>query len=121
MITIKQTKQIREQLELTHIIIFGLSSEGMQHVASHGKTKAQAVEAAEFANKLKKGLKWPNELCNTKPLNRICKNCAYWDEEKNPSVNYPERKDLPGWCGYNPTEIKRFDTAVACHHFEPNC
>ena len=74
-ISIKKVKEIREELQLTHIIIFGIGKDGKQYVATHGKTVKNSKEAAEAGNHLKKMLGWPDNLCKDVPLERICKNC----------------------------------------------
>lgn len=51
MIKIKEAKQIREKFEFTHLVILGISEDGAQHVATHGKTVLQAKEAAAMGNR----------------------------------------------------------------------
>lgn len=106
-ISIQKVKQIREELGLTHIVIFGMVEGENNYVASHGKSEIQGKEAAQYANSLKGQLGWPLQLCRTEPLKRICKNCSFWRKE---------------YCMYNPEPIRRDGLDIACgEHFEPNC
>lgn len=75
MISIKETKKIREQLGLTHLVIFGIDDGNTYHVATHGKTEKHARESAKAGNHLKKILKFPDHLCDDLPLQRVCANC----------------------------------------------
>jgi hypothetical protein len=119
MIIIKKAKEIREELGLTHLVIFGLTADGQQHVATHGKSKIHAKEAATIGNNLKKSLKWPPELCNTKPIERICENCDFWQRNKHdPGYRIPD--PFPGNCLFEPSKVRRVDKDIACDHFEPN-
>ena len=119
MITIKDTKKIREKLKLTHIVIFGISEGGKQHVSTHGKTKTDAIQAAEAGNKLKAHLGWPENMCNSKPLERICGNCSFWRyDEIGRETRIPE--NWPGKCHLEPYIIKRHEKNIACSKFEPN-
>ena len=77
MISIKEAKQIREQLGATHIVIFAIDKDG-NHVISHGESISQSKEAAEWGNKLKLALGWPLQLCKSKSLERICSHCDFW-------------------------------------------
>lgn len=54
MIHIEKAKEIREDLKLTHLIIFGVDEKGCQHVATHGKSKRDALLSANMGNHLKK-------------------------------------------------------------------
>lgn len=118
MITIKELKEIRESLGLTHIIIFGVDEKGMQHVATHGKTITQAKEASEMGNNLKRHLKWPEKLCNLKPLERICQNCTFWQRGYHRPGDVIE-SNMHGSCMYSPAKAKRFEQDNACGSFEP--
>lgn len=119
-IRIGKVKEIREELDLSHIVIFGISFDGSQQVATHGKTKVNAKEAANAGNKLKSSLGWPDNLCHSKPLERICGNCSFWKMKKiEPGDRIP--KPWPGFCYYEPTKVQRFEDDIACGHFEPNC
>ena len=80
-ISIKKVKQIREELKLTHIVIFGVDANGRQYVATHGETEKNAKEAAIAGNKLKSVLGWPDYLCHDKPLERKCGNCEYYEPD----------------------------------------
>lgn len=118
MIPIKKAKQIRVELGLTHLVIFGITPDGIQHVATHGDSKLNANEAANAGNKLKKELGWPLDLCNSKPIERICENCEYWQRNE---IHYSERipKPWPGKCLWLPQKIERYDKDIACCNLSP--
>lgn len=119
MISIKRIKQIREELQLTHLVLFGIDANGVQHIATYGKTKINAEQAAEAGNNLKKSLKWPEDMCNSKPLDRICYNCSFWKMKKT-DPGYPIPEFFPGKCFHDPSPIVRNENDIACFHFEPN-
>lgn len=117
--TVKKAKEIREQLDLRCIVLFGIDDDLGQHVISHGKDKINAVFAAEYANDLKEHLKWPKELCNAKPLKRICENCDYYRRNKvEPGDRIPS--NWSGKCFLNPEAALRKEQDRACKYFEPN-
>jgi hypothetical protein len=74
-IPIKKAKEVREQLGLTHLVIFGVDSDGVRYVATHGKSKVHAREAADAGNRLKSALDWPLHHCNSEPVERVCRTC----------------------------------------------
>ncbi|MFH1984789.1 MAG: hypothetical protein ABIL58_23355 [Pseudomonadota bacterium] len=76
MIPIKDVKDFREALGLTHLVVFGVDPDGVQHVATHGGTVEQAKQAADAGNHLKAALRWPSDLCKSTPLERVCGNCG---------------------------------------------
>ena len=118
MISIKKAKQIREELGLTHLVIFGVTSDGEQHVATHGKSKIHAEEAAVFGNNLKAELHWPMEFRKSKPLERICEHCDYWQRGYHrPGDPIPGNRQ--GSCLYEPMKVVRYEEDIACTHFEP--
>lgn len=117
MITIKEVKKIREQLNLSQIIIFGVDKYGREHVATHGRSKKDAIKIAEMGNSLKKKLKWPENLCDAEPLKRICGNCSFWQN----SYCRPQGENSNiGKCMYRPGVEKRLEEDIACIHMEPN-
>ncbi len=118
-ISIKQVKQIREDLRLTHLVIYGLSSDGAQHIATHGKSTADAKHAAEMGNEIKQFLNWPENMCKAKPLPRICENCEFWQRKQ---ISHSERipENWPGKCMYNPEPIIRYAQDISCGNFTPN-
>lgn len=120
MIPISRAKQIREEFGFTHLVIFGLSPDNVQYVATHGATVKQAKEAANFGNNLKRSMEWPEHECKTKPLQRKCELCTYWKRKKiDHSSRIPE--DWPGNCMFNPEPSFRYAEDRACNHFEPDC
>lgn len=80
-IPINWAKKIAEDLGYTQVIIHAYDGEtGIQHVTTFGKSMQDCKNAAEGGNVLKRMLKWPEELCTTKP-NRVIK--AKKSEGKN--------------------------------------
>jgi proline racemase len=116
MITVKQTKEIRELLGLSHIVIFGVTSDNNNLVSTHGKTVNQAKEAAHYGNVIKKALGWPLQLCKSEPLERICRNCDYYQWYK---PQFENQNALAGSCMYQPNPIDRKPKDRACSNFEP--
>lgn len=116
MITVKQTKEIREQFGFTHLVILGIDKNGTQYVATHGKSKKNANEAANMGNHLKKELGWPIQNCNAKPVDRICSNCDFWKRGYHrPGDIIKANQD--GECMYKPISISRFENDIACGNF----
>lgn len=105
MIPIKKVKEIRESLGMTHLVLFARDKNNIFHVASHGETQMDANQSAQAANNLKKHLGWPEDLCNTKPLLRTCRNCNSY-RPNNKECMLDEMAALPG---------------ETCTYFEPNC
>lgn len=119
MIPIKEAKRIREELGLTHIVIFGVNAEGQQHVATHGETRQNAREAAKAGNKLKAALGWPEDLCKAQPLERICKNCAYYKPDYGMwCFNGWSGDGSRGDCLVEP-KTQRVGAESGCRYFEP--
>ena len=94
MIKINEAKEIRDKFNFTHVIIFGIDEDGGQHVATHGKSKINANQAADMGNSLKKEIKWPVKNCNSKPLERICAHCDYWQRGYHRPVDSEGRRNL---------------------------
>lgn len=116
MISIKETKQIREQLGLTHIVILGIDKDNKQYIAIHGKSKVDAKQAAEMGNNMKKELQWPIQKCNDKPLERICFHCDFQKRGYHrPGDIIQENKN--GKCMFNPEPILRFEKDIAYGQF----
>lgn len=115
MISIKRIKEIREEFNFSHIVIFGFTKEnGEQHVATHGKTELDSIEAADMGNNYKKDLGFPESKCNDKPLERICNNCYSLQKCKLLKSEYHE-------CVIEPMKAIRDPEDKACSKFEPNC
>ncbi len=119
MIKINEVKKIREQLNFTHLIMFGISEDGSQHVATHGKTQLQAKGAAKLGNSLKNKLGWPKDECNSKPLERMCRNCDYWQRGYHRPGDIIE-ENMDGKCMFNVKPCKRMEKDRACNNFEPS-
>jgi len=60
-IPIKALKILAQHLKLTHIVVFGYDGKS-QHVASYGKSLEACSQAADFANRMKDQLGWPQIL-----------------------------------------------------------
>jgi hypothetical protein len=120
MITINQTKDIRKALDLSQIIILGISKDRTMHVSTHGETKADAREVAEMGNKLKTLLEWPKNLCNDKPLERICKHCSFFQYNYHVPGSRIE-SNAEGKCMFNPEPTRRKEEDRACNNMEPIC
>ena len=118
MISIKEAKQIREQFGFTHLVILGIDEEGKQNVATHGKSRANAKQASDMGNHMKKELHWPVQNCNAKPLERICSHCDYWQRGYHrPGDVIQENQN--GKCMFNPESILRYEKDIACSQFLP--
>lgn len=116
-IPVETAKQIREQLGLSHLVIFGVAPDGVQHVATHGDTEAQAREAAIAGNKLKASLGWPEGLCKSRPVVRECANCVYFKPDYGiHCVNGWSGDGSRGDCLVEPG-VKRVAKEHSCRHF----
>lgn len=118
MISINEAKQLREKLGFTHLVILGITDDGEQHVVTHGKTVIQAKEAAKMGNQLKKQLGWPSKLCNSKPLDRKCGNCSFWQRDPHRPGDTVE-EGTHGKCMSNSIPVIRYEPDMACRYFEP--
>ena len=118
---ISQVKTWRESINATHLIVFFILDDGSQHVATHGKTPKNAIEAANMGNGLKTTLGWPEALCHEKPLERICKNCTYYKPDYGVHCfNGLSRDGTDGHCLNKPTNARpRVLESDMCSLFEP--
>ena len=120
MISIRQCKDIRETLGMTHIVIFAVDQKGDQYMATHGDSRQHAREAAKAGNNLKKALGWPDNLCHDAPLQRICKNCAYYKPDYGyHCFNGWTKHGEDGECQVEPTRSKTAAEST-CRYFEPH-
>lgn len=120
-ISVAKAKEIREDLNATHLILFTIDGDGVQHVATHGLTEKDALQAAKAGNKLKKLLGWPEDLCKSKPVQRICKNCTYWKADYGMwCFNGWSDDGSRGWCRFEPQHVKT-DKDNTCGFFTPDC
>lgn len=118
-IEISQIKKWREQIDASIIVVFAITKDGMQHVATHGETAKNAKEAAQWGNSLKKTMNWPDKLCHEEPLERICKNCTYYKADYGiHCFNGWTGDGSNGFCLY---ENPRLNTMAdnKCARFEP--
>ncbi len=120
-IPIKKAKEIRESLNAKCLVIFTLDENGGQNVATHGKSRTDALQAATLGNELKTLLQWPENLCKSKPLERICKNCVYYKPDYGTyCFNGWTGDGSNGFCQLEPIRapVRAEET---CKFFEPNC
>lgn len=119
LITIAQAKAFRESIGATHVVIFAVSEDGAQHVATHGLAPKHAREAAKVGNKLKAALGWPDGLCHDKPVERICKNCAFWKADYGMHCfNGWTGDGTEGHCHLEPRREHTLHRNT-CQHFQP--
>lgn len=117
-IPIATVKEMRERLGATHLVLFAVDADG-QHVATHGESEQHAREAAKAGNKLKSALGWPEDLCATNPLPRICKNCVFFKPDHGMwCFNGWSGDGSSGHCLVEPG-VKRVGADHGCRHFEP--
>lgn len=70
---IRIAKDIAKEFGQTHVIILTHDEkEGLDHVVTYGKTVEQCDQAAEFGNRLKQQMGWPQNLCQSEP-SRVAK------------------------------------------------
>lgn len=60
-VPIKVLKLMAKHLKLTHIVVFAYDGKN-QHVATYGKTIDGCAQAADFGNRMKDKLGWPESL-----------------------------------------------------------
>lgn len=70
-----------EGLGARAVVIFALDDQGNQHVATHGRSRSDAREAAKAGNRLKEALQWPASLLTAEPVPRLCKNYDFFTED----------------------------------------
>ncbi len=117
--TVSTAKTIREYIGASHVVIFSINEDGSQNVASHGKNRTQAKNAAKLANELKGVLGWPIELCESKPIERVCGNCIYYKRDWGiHCFNGWSGDGSTGFCRYEPNHVKVTKDNF-CGHFEP--
>lgn len=118
-ISISKIKSIREAIGATHLVLFAMDKDGIQHIATHGKTERDAKESAQAGNKLKRALGWDESLCHAKPLERICKNCTYYQPDYGPfCANGWSRDGSSGYCQVEPRK-NEVESNQKCMFFEP--
>ncbi len=112
-ISIKKAKEIREELGLTHLVIFGIDNDGDQYVVTHGESKYHARQAAAMGNNLRQNLGWHEKYCHEKPLERICGNCEFVNDSVSGSGAH--------WysCIFEVTPVSVESSRKACGNFEP--
>ena len=118
-ISISTVKEIREQIGATHLVLFAFGSDGTQHVATHGETERNGIEAAELGNNLKRYLGWDESMCKTKPLERKCKNCTFYEADYGTHCfNGWSKTGDSGYCLVEPVKTT-VDSEQKCRYFEP--
>lgn len=119
-IRISKVKEWREEIDATHIVVFAIGRNGQLHVATHGETEHDANEAAKAGNKLKAALEWPEELCCTKPIERICKNCTFYKPDYGiHCFNGWTQDGSKGYCLYQASRRIETKADEKCADFEP--
>ena len=61
-IPIKELKALAKRRHLTHVIVWAFDEGKEQHVATFGRSVEDCAQAADFGNKLKDALGWPESL-----------------------------------------------------------
>jgi hypothetical protein len=118
-ISISDAKAFRESIGATHLVVFAVSEDGQQHVATHGETERHAREAAKAGDKLKSALGWPDDLCMSTPLPRICANCTFYKPDYGTwCFNGWSGDGSRGHCLVEPG-VSRVGKEHSCRHFEP--
>jgi hypothetical protein len=116
MIPVEKAKEIREDLDLIMMVVFGMDRLGNQVVVTDGKTIADAECANNVGNELKNYLEWPEERCNHRLPERKCGNCHYWE---NLAEGHDMTHGYSGLCCFNPVKSPRDEYDIACAHIEP--
>jgi hypothetical protein len=116
---IKDLKEVREKLGLTHLVVFGITPDGKYHVGTHGQSILNSHEAADAGNHLKKVLNFPDHLCDSIPLERVCGNCHYYTSYYGiPDMIDWDRYDITGNCSLMPYKMNT-NYENFCLAFEP--
>ena len=119
-ISISTIKAIREDIGAAYVILFAVDENGHQHVATHGDSEADASDAARMGNDLKTALGWPENLCKSRPLPRICGNCSYWKVDWGMHrFNGWTGDGTRGWCWAEPKHVGTTKDNT-CGFFSPN-
>lgn len=67
-IPIKVLRELAKKYDLSHAILFVYHPEdNMHHIVTWGRTIVDCGQAADFGNKLKEALGWPDELLSEQP------------------------------------------------------
>jgi len=117
-IPISEAKRVLENNEMTRVVIFATSADGMQYVATFGKTAQNAQEAAKAGNRLKESLGWDQEPAV--PLKRICENCDFYKPDYGMHCfNGWSGDGSSGDCMVAPKRSSRNASDRACALWEP--
>lgn len=65
-IPVSALKTFCEERDLKFAVLLGFDGK-LSHVVSYGDTAESCSQAADLANNIKKGLGWPQSLCNAEP------------------------------------------------------
>ena len=118
-IPINAAKKISDEYKWPIVVIYSCDDIGRQHVTTYGKTELDSVNAAKKGNNLKASLNWPDALCRTRPCERICINCTYYEPNYGTHCfNGWTGDGSNGDCVSNPKKIKRKAKDRACKFFE---
>lgn len=66
-VPIRAAKQIAQEFNQSHVILFCYGPNDTSHVVTYGRTTENSDQAATFGNKLKKALGWPREMTTATP------------------------------------------------------
>lgn len=58
-IPINDLKELSKKRKLTHAILFAIGEDDVPWIVTYGKLTEQAGQSADFGNKMKELLKWP--------------------------------------------------------------
>ncbi len=61
-VPINDLRKLTKARDLTHVIVWAFDADKVQHVATYGRNIEQCAQAADFGNKLKHALGWPDSL-----------------------------------------------------------
>ena len=118
-IKINAAKEIADEYGWPVVVIFAADYDGQQHVTTYGTTNLDSKNAAKAGNNLKKSLGWPENLCQSVPVERICENCRFYDPDYGiHCFNGWSGDGSSGWCLVEPGKEKREGKNVACRFFE---
>lgn len=66
-VPIKAAKELANKTKNDIVIVFAYNEDGTQSISTWGRSKDQCSWAADFGNKLKEKMGWPESLCNAQP------------------------------------------------------
>jgi len=107
-IPIKKAQEICVDYDKSHVLIYVYDNIlNVTQVLTYGKSEKNASEIANFGNQFKEWLKFPEELCKSVPMCRICGNCRYFNPA-NSLNNSSYNTNKHGMCFSNPIAVERY-------------